>query len=375
MRACLEPLGGMRAFVKPGQRVLFKPNLLSSFGPDRAATTHPSIVRAAILLAQEAGGKVFVGDSPGMGSLGAVANACGLAPVLKETGAELLDFSTPHEYEVPSHALVPKVVLTKALLEVDVLITLPKLKTHSQMVLTAALKNQYGLIPGALKSQWHFRLQEQEWLAALILDVNRTARPALAIMDAIVGMEGPGPSSGKPRAIGALLASSDLAAIDTVACQLIHLNPMQVPLLVAAQKHGYGQTDPKAIKTLGDDWRKLSVPDFEKVKNQVNMLRLLPLPQPVLRWIRSQWTTYPSIEKETCTRCGICSKVCPVSPAAIQPRLESDQVDHDRCIACYCCHEFCPNKAIALAPSRLARLLPLTALANWASRLIAPRGK
>ncbi len=369
MRACLEPLGGMKSFVRPGQRVLLKPNLISGFAVERAATTHPAVVRAAIILVQEAGGRAAVGDSPGMGSLPRVARACGLTPVLEETGAELVDFSAPHEFDRPENLIAPKLTLTDALLSADVLISLPKLKTHSQMTFTGALKNQYGLIPGALKGQWHFRLQQPEWLAALILDINRTARPALAIMDAITAMEGPGPTSGTPRSVGALLAGRDLAAVDAIACQLINLNPARVPLLVAAQKQAFGQTDPAAIPLAGDDWRPLRVADFKNVEQPIDVLRLLPLPAAVLRWIRRQWTARPRIVEELCTRCGICEKGCPVTPAAIHPKLQGKaQLDEDRCICCYCCHEFCPNKAIELSQSWFT--LALTATADRFARML-----
>ena len=375
LRLCLEPFGGMGAFVRPGQRVLLKPNLLAGFGVERAVTTHPSVVRAAILLVREAGGQPFVGDSPGIGNLTSVARACGLAPVLEETGAQLVDFSEPREYDAPENILARKIVLTSALQNADVLITLPKLKTHAQMTFTGALKNQYGLIPGALKSQWHFRLQQPEWLAALILDVNRTARPALAIMDGIMAMEGDGPTSGQPRFLGALLASPNLVALDTLACHLIGLDPLRVPVLAAARARQYGPAGLEQIQVSGADWRSLQVPDFIKVKQIVDVLRLVPLPRPVLEWIRRQWTLRPQIIDGRCTQCGLCEKACPVSPPAIHPRAAPRaRLDDDRCIRCYCCHEFCPSHGLELRAPWLARHLPLDALARAAGRLLESLG-
>jgi uncharacterized protein (DUF362 family)/Pyruvate/2-oxoacid:ferredoxin oxidoreductase delta subunit len=370
MRACLEPLGGMPAFVQPGQRVLLKPNLLGPFAVERGVTTHPAVVRAAIRLVQEAGGRVFVGDSPAMGPLPAVARACGLEPVLAGTGAELLDFAEPDEFAVPSHTVVPRLTLAKALTQVDVVITLPKLKTHAQMTLTAALKNQYGCIPGALKSQWHFRLQQPEWLASLILDINRVVRPALAILDAVVAMEGAGPTSGRRRQAGALLASGDLAAVDTLACHLIGLDPMRVPLLAAAREQRFGETRLEQIRVIGD-WQLLRVPDFQLVEQPVDLLRLVPLPRPALNWLRRQWTLRPHIIDGRCTRCGICENGCPAEPAAIHPRAPAaERVDDARCIHCYCCHEFCPSHAIELRAPWLARHLPLEVFADRAGRLV-----
>jgi uncharacterized protein (DUF362 family) len=370
MRACLEPLGGMKAFVRPGQRVLLKPNLLGGFAPERAVTTHPAVVRAAILLVQEAGGQARVGDSPALGALPAVARAAGLAAVLDETGAQLLDLSEPHEFETADHRVARRITLAKALLETDVLISLPKLKTHGQMILTASLKNQFGLIPGALKSQWHFRLQQPAWLASLILEVNRLARPVLTILDAVVAMEGQGPTSGKPRLLGALLASPDLAAADTLACHLIGQAPLRVPLLAAAREQAYGETDVARIRVAGDDWQALCAPGFEKIEQGADLLRLLPLPKPALRWLSRQWTLLPRIVDGRCTHCGICEEGCPLTPAAIHPDAPATgRVEEDRCIHCYCCHEFCPSQGIELHQPWLARHLPLTAMADRAARL------
>lgn len=360
MRACLDPLGGMNAFVRPGQKVLLKPNLLGPFAVEQAVTTHPAIVRAAILLAQEAGAKVFVGDSPGVGSLPFVAKACGLRPVLEETGAELAEFGTSTEFEAPRNQIAKRLTLAKAIADVDVIVTLPKLKTHGQMTFTGALKNQYGLIPGAMKSHWHFRLQRKEWLAALILDIHRVARPALAIMDAIVGMEGKGPSGGRPRFVGAMLASPDLAAADTLACLLIGLEPRSVPVLEAARNQGLGATSPAEMEIVGEDWRALRVPDFEKVSELEDLLRIVPLPKSLLNWIREQWTARPRIINSRCTQCDACVDGCPVSPPAIHPDAPPNrQIDDDACIRCYCCHEFCPHHAIDLKPPWLTRWLPL----------------
>ena len=371
MRACLEPLGGMKAFVRPGQRVLLKPNLLGGFPPEHAVTTHPAVVRAAVLLVQEAGGRALVGDSPGMATLPQALRGAGLAEVMEETGAQMLEFTDPHEFDVPGHKVVPRLTLAKALLEADIFISLPKLKTHAQMTFTGALKNQYGCIPGALKSQWHFRLQQPQWLAALMLDIHRVVRPALTIMDAIVGMEGEGPSGGQPRFVGALLASRDLAAADTVACELIGLDPQRVPLLVAAREQAVGQTELKEIQLVGDDWRSLRVPDFKKVVQVTDVLRLVPLPRPALNWIRRQWSARPEIIEGRCTVCGICEQGCPVKPSAIHPEAaRAGRLEDARCIQCYCCHEFCPSHAIALRQPWIARHLPLNTLADGASRLL-----
>lgn len=372
VREALAPLGGMRAFVRPGQRVLLKPNLLMGARPERAITTHPAVVRAAVLLAQEAGGIVSVGDSPGVGSPAAVARAAGIARVLEETGASPADFGTPQDFEVPDHRVARRLTLVRAAAQADVVITLPKLKTHGQMGFTGALKNQYGLIPGMRKSQWHFRLQRREWLAELILDLHRAVRPALAIMDAVIGMEGKGPSAGRPRRVGAILAGPDLVAVDTLACLLIGLDPASVPVLAAARAQGLGATALGEMDVTGDDWRALRVPGFEPVSKLEDLLRIVPLPRSVLRWVREQCTARPRITAGRCKECGACEEGCPVPASAIHPGAPAgEQVDDGRCIRCYCCHEFCPHGAIGLVQPALLRALSLERVSQKAGDLAA----
>lgn len=371
MRSCLAPFGGMGAFVKPGQNVLLKANLLGPFSPEQAVTTHPSIVRAAAILVREAGARPWIGDSPAVGKPRQVARVTGMLEVVAETGASLLELEEPWEFEVPGYRVFRRLVLARALSQVDVVISLPKLKTHSQMTLTAALKNQFGCIPGLLKSEWHFRLQERPWLAALLLDLHRVVRPSLAIVDAVVAMEGAGPSAGQPRLLGALIAGCDFAAVDTVACHLIGLDPARVPAWVAARAQGLGETTFHRIALCGAPLDSLRVPDFRLPPRPAEVLNMLPLPLPLLRQLRRQWTPRPVILPQRCTRCGVCEERCPVRPSAIHPRAaRGRQLDEERCIRCYCCHEFCPAHAIDLRPPWPGRCFPLQPVARMVTRLL-----
>ena len=349
MRACLDMIGGMGAFVKAGQKVLLKPNLLAAFPPERAVTTHPAIVRAAAILALEQGATVKIGDSPGFGDLSAVMRRAGLAEMLLPLGVEMADFANTSEFEAPANIVGKKIALARAVSEADVIITLPKLKTHAQMGYTGAIKNQYGLVVGTQKAHYHYRLKTREWLAALMIDINRIAKPALAIMDGITGMEGMGPAGGEPRQIGALIASTDLSAMDVIACSIIGISPEQYPLLIAARNAGFGTTLLDEIEQLGEPWKNFYIPDYRKVPELSNILRILPLPKPVLDWIREVWTLRPRIIADRCIKCLACFKGCPLNPPAIDPRKPiAESVDDSRCIRCYCCHEFCPEKAIEL---------------------------
>ncbi len=371
VRNSLQPFGGITAFVKPGQKVLLKVNLVAPSSPPLAVTTHPEVLRAVIRLVKEAGGIPFVGDGPGVGDTETAARVSGLTEVINAEGATLLTFNEVSIYENLDNTIIKKLALTAHLKDIDVLITLPKLKTHCQMAFTGALKNQFGLIPGAAKGQFHFRFQNRASLADLMIDINRTARTALAIMDGIVGMEGPGPSGGTPRKIGAIISGPDLAAVDTVACDIIGLTPEEVPVSMAARRANYGATNLQDIDVIGANLEELRIHDFKLVKAPANIMQIVPLPKFMLRWLRAQMAPKPHIKPETCIKCRRCEKGCPVTPPAITPLASPKQQGNDKTrIRCYCCHEFCPVKAIELKKSTLAKLINLNSLATWASKLL-----
>ncbi len=371
LREALQPLGGMAAFVKPGQRVLLKVNLVAPTRPEQAVTTHPEVLRAVIRLVQEAEGIACVGDGPGVGDTRTAMSVGGLLAVVQEEGAEMLEFAETVVFENLTNRVGKRISLCRHLQDCEVLITLPKLKTHVQMAFTGALKNQFGLIPGPAKAEMHFRFQNRDRLADYLLDINRIARPALAIMDAIVGMEGPGPSGGTPRQIGALIVGADLTAVDVLACAIIGLDPEANPLNLAARRANFGATRLEEIKVVGTSLEELRVPDYKLVQVPVNILRILPLPSGVLRWLRRQLSPRPYIDKSKCILCQRCEVGCPVSPTAIRPKNSPGrEVDEKTCIRCYCCHEFCPVKAIDLRKSHLDRWLHLNSLANKISKLL-----
>ena len=370
LRRGLEPFGGMGRFVKPSQRVLLKVNLVAPSRPELAVTTHPAILRAAIRLVRECGGICFVGDGPGVGSTRVAAEGSGLMPVIEEEGAQLLAFEETAEFANDDNRVMKRIPLVRQLGEIDVLITLPKLKTHCQMAFTCALKNQYGLVPGAAKGQYHFRFQNRDVLSDFMIDINRTAHPALAIVDGVIGMEGPGPSGGTPRKIGAVVVGEDLAAVDTVCLSMIGLTVDDVPVSLAARRAGFGETALENIEVVGESLDAMRIADYKLVRSPLNIMRILPLPRVVLRWIRRQVAPAPRIDRSRCIRCRRCEKGCPVKPPAIRPLEEGKQVNDAACIRCYCCHEFCPVKAIELRRSLLMRIVNVDAICGAASRML-----
>ncbi len=367
---CLKQLGGIEKFVSPGQRILLKPNLLGTFKPEKAVTTHPEIVKAMAELVIGAGAECFIGDSPGMGTFDSVCKITGMSDAAAASGATLRELADPGEFEQPDNKVGRKLPLSSVIKDIDLIITLPKLKTHGQMGFTGALKNQYGLLPGSLKAQYHYRMKTREWLAEFIVDIDRAAPMALAVMDAVVGMEGDGPSGGDPRHIGCIIASADLTAVDAVACRMIGVDPATNPILGAAARRGYGVIEEEMIEIVGTDPAEFKIDDFKTIKEYSGILRLLPLPGPAIEWLRQHWKAYPEINPDKCVKCMNCRNGCPLTPPAIDPD-KGWEVDKATCIKCYCCHEFCPVKAIKLDPTWFERHVNLDKLAALVGKAVA----
>ena len=223
--ALLAPLGGMAAFVRPGQKVLLKPNMLAGKAPEKAVTTHPEILRAVIRAVRAAGGIVSVGDSPGVGSPEQVARRCGLLSVIEEEGARFAPFAESVRVRVGGGTF-HELELARDVLDAEVVINLPKLKTHQMMGLTCGVKNLFGAVVGMRKVRLHLQAgTDKAFFALMLLELAEHIAPALTIVDAVVAMEGDGPGSGEPVQVGALLAGASPLAVDTAAAALLGLPP------------------------------------------------------------------------------------------------------------------------------------------------------
>ncbi|WP_432822335.1 DUF362 domain-containing protein [Trichloromonas sp.] len=347
----LAPLGGMEAFVRPGQKVLLKPNLLSAKAPEKAVTTHPEIVRAVIRMAQQAGGIVSVGDSPGVGSPRHVAARCGILEVIEETGATFAPFSESVKVR-PKGATFHELEIARDILEAEVIINLPKLKTHQMMGFTCAVKNLFGAVVGMRKPRLHLQAgTDKAFFALMLLELAEHVRPALSIVDAVTGMEGDGPGSGDPVHIGALLAGADPLAVDTVAADLVLMPPEQNwPQKIARQTGRYGSRIAE-VETVGDALESLRPGSFRPSKTaDVNF----GLPPFLKNRLRRSLTALPAVDLSRCEVCGLCVKHCP--PEAMTLAGGRLQIDYKRCIGCFCCQELCPHGALLTRQGLLLRL-------------------
>jgi len=347
----LAPLGGMGAFVKSGERVLLKPNMLSAKTPDAAVTTNPEVVRAVIEMVREAGAIPFVGDSPGIGSLRHVAEKCGILQVLEETATELVEFTESQSIAGPG--LFKRFELAKPYLEADRVINLPKLKTHGMMTMTCAVKNLFGAVVGAGKIAWHLKAgEDRELFARMLLEIYQLRTPDLNIVDAITAMEGDGPSSGTPRHVGLLIAGANAVSVDVVAAEILGIPKKYLYLERVAEKLALTGVERSTIQTSGYPVKEALIPDFQLPP--ISDVQF-GLPRFLSRHLRHHFTAYPYPLHEKCKLCGICRDACP--PGAMEIRDDSLFIDYPRCIRCFCCRELCPEHALGVREGRLLKII------------------
>jgi uncharacterized protein (DUF362 family)/ferredoxin len=351
-----SPLGA-RLLAKPREtegsrgkpRVLLKPNLLYGKSPENAITTHPSIVRGMIQIVREAGGIPFIGDSPSIGSLTKAAEKAGIKAVADEMKCPLVEFDKPVLLSKGTGKIFKQLEIEQAVLEADVIINLPKWKTHAQMVLTLGVKNLFGCVPGPRKPLWHLRAGEnRRTFAQILLDIYRVVQPSLTILDGVIGMDGNGPGSGDPILLGLILASQDALSIDLVVCDLLGIPRKSIPTNQVALEDGRGG---EPIEVLGESIEALKISGFK-----------LPPPSSVTWYLpgfmrkalKNALTSKPWIDDQLCEECGRCVEICPAK--ALRKTGEGLAFDYGECIRCFCCQEVCSSGAISIRQGWALRL-------------------
>jgi len=320
-----------------GKRVLIKPNVLRGSEAKEGIVTHPAVVRAVVEKVETMGpASIVVGDNPGIFYYGANEEAFKKAGLMEASRGYYQNIGNDSQQVDFNPDFLSTVSISRMVLEADIIISLPKFKTHGLTVITGAIKNSYGLLPGAQKAKLHKAAGTIPRFHEMLVDVFRLRIPDLFLVDAVVGMEGNGPASPDLRNIGLILASDNAVALDAVIAKMVGCEPGRLRFLQKAKEVGLGDYDLSTIEVIGEVLKQL--PDF----------KLPPLGGEVLLHaaLLSRTVLRPQTDPQLCTGCGTCVDQCPVSALSISDHLP--QVGANTCITCFCCQEICPEKAITL---------------------------
>ncbi len=331
--------------IRKNSRVLVKPNLLAPAPPDKAMLTHPLIIRAVAEYALEKGASVQISDSPAMGTFDRIIKESGIQHALEGLDVEMKEFTNSVRVDIgpPFHSIE----IARDALNADVVINLPKLKTHTQMLLTLGIKNVFGCIVGVRKPEWHFRTGiDRDMFARLLVKVYKAVNPAITILDGILAMEGDGPGkSGSPRQLGIIMASRDAVALDTTVCAMLGMAPEELLTNKAAQELGvYDKTQ--------------AIHDELPVIHDFRLPEMIPLvfgPTWLHGYMRRHLVQKPVSDDALCRMCGECWNYCPAH--AITAEKKNLRFDYNICIRCYCCIEVCPHGAMKAKEPVIGKLV------------------
>ncbi|MCX5667050.1 MAG: DUF362 domain-containing protein [Candidatus Omnitrophica bacterium] len=345
VKRSVDLLGGIEAFVKPGMKVLLKPNLLSARLPEDAVDTHPEVVRAVVRLVKGAGAVPFIGDSPGgFGkNIGEIFEKSGMKRIADEEGVRLEAFTTSK--------FVNGIPIARQIFDSDRVISIPKFKTHSVTVLTAAVKNMFGSVVGLYKAECHSRSPKEEDFSGIIARVYSITKPHLTVVDGIIAMEGDGPSSGVIRKMDLITASEDAVAIDSCLAKIMGVEPLDILVTKEAYKNRLGEADLSKIEILGEGLDAFVAKDFKLP--QTTPLKYLP--KSVISSVASLIRFKPYIDNAACRRCNLCKLTCPVDCIEIEKRRCS--IDYKKCTRCLCCHEVCHYRAVSIKRNLLTKMV------------------
>lgn len=363
VKESIELIGGMSSIVHPGDKVILKVNVLNADPPEKAVTTHPAIAKAVIRLVKEAGAIPFMGEAPGIAytyeSAREAWQVSGLKKAAEEEKVEIVNFKQVEEIKIFSNKKIPVLHIAKDVMDADVVISLPKLKTHSFTLFTGAIKNLYGTIPGFRKKELHALAPKPEAFAELVVDILAAVKPKLAVMDAIVGMEGFGPAAGPPREIGLVMASEDMVAIDAVASYIIGYDPLDVEITRAAYRRKLGEARIDKLDIRGEKLEEVKIEDFELINNLNKLLNRVPSFVLLLARVAAPLflKVEPQVNYEKCTGCGVCIDHCPTQAIVLASKFP--KIERKKCIKCFCCQEFCPHRAISIKYNWLAKKLKM----------------
>ena len=321
--------------IQQHSRVLIKPNFLAPASPGRAMITHPLVIRAAVEYVHEKGALPQVSDSPAMGTFERVMHEGGIVHALRGIPVVCRPFKDSCMVDVGPP--FNRIEIAADAIAADVIINLPKLKTHTQMLLTLGVKNMFGCIVGLRKPEWHLRAGiDRERFAELLVRICAAVRPSITVLDGILAMEGQGPGKGGvPRELGVVMAANDAFAVDAVVCRMLGIKEDEL------------LTNRLAV-TMGLMPERIAIEGDLPAVRDMHLPAMTPLvfgPKGLQGFMRKHLVQRPACETSLCRHCGECWRYCPAK--AIAPQMQGLRFDYDKCIRCYCCIEVCPYGALS----------------------------
>ena len=343
--------------IRPGMKVVLKPNLVMSSKPEQAIITHPAFTAAVGKCVQKAGGRVVIAESPGgpytPAAMKAMFRATGYRDMAEACGFTLYTDCKSREVTLPQAKRCRELSVVEPFLDRDYLIDLPKLKTHSMVGFSGAVKNLFGTVPGLQKPELHCRFPEREPFSEMLCDLCHFLGPDLSLMDGIWAMEGNGPTVGRRRDLYVIAGSESPWALDVAAASLVGLEPEKITMLREGHERGYGPLDLSELELVGDPMETLLAPDFLKAEaSSTDFIDRLPkFLRPAAKKLA---TPYPRIDKKRCVGCGKCAESCPQHTISL--RDGKAVIRYQNCIRCFCCHEMCPKHVVQIKRLGLLRL-------------------
>lgn len=362
IREGFELLGGeeyVRKVIPFNSKVMLKPNMLSVEGQNSIVVTNHKFFEAVIRVLKDYSSDISFGDSPGFGDAKKAAEKIGLLQVAERYGVKYADFNDSTHVKLEDSILCRSWTVAKAPYESDVLITIPRIKTHAMAFYTGAIKNQFGCIPGTLKAAWHTRMPDANNFCKMLLDLNTLVGTSFAIVDGIVAMQGNGPKSGTPYDLKSIVMGKSPSAVDSVAVRLIgYKDPLETPVLKEAYDSKWGVVLPEDIEVVGEKIEDLKAKDFELCRKGGNFFFMNPQ---VNNFLRTLIAPNPILIEDKCISCRRCQEVCPEKPRVIQMVDMNGKLkptwNMKECIRCFCCQELCPAGAIETRHAPLGRLI------------------
>lgn len=343
-----------------GKCVMLKPNLVRRMDCTRGGTTHPNMLAAVSVIFSEAGADVMVAESPGgpynAAALKPIYRGCGIEAVAERLGIPLCYGSEIVTLSNPKGEYIHSFRIIKPVQDADLIVNLCKLKSHGLTKMTAAVKNFFGCVPGVEKVEMHARYPEKSDFSGMLIDLCHMIteqKPTINILDAIIGMEGNGPTNGTPRKLGFVMVGCNPFVIDRLACEIIGFKNT-VMMVEMAKARGLAPSALSEIHVVGEDYRTLCVTDFKAPDSDAaKALKLLPniFGGRLNRFLQPK----PAINRAACIGCGECVRSCPMK--AIQIRNKRATISRKLCISCFCCQELCPKDAVKIHKNWLIKVI------------------